>query len=240
MAMIRLFINQENLNINCQFKIGDSDFIYLSKVMRQKIDSQILVFNDRDGEFKASIIDQGKKYFTCQIIEKTSPYVSPNNITLAFAPVKNVRIDFIAAKATELGVKKFQPIFSQHTVIDKINYNRFNANLKEAAEQCGRMDLPAILPIKKLYKLLEEDLQRIFLLCDESGNGSKASDLLPKINFKDKEVIILIGPEGGFSKEEFEKMYRIENLYPISLGPLILRSDTAIISALTLVQEFFY
>ena len=241
MNKIRLFVRQENLNINYQFKIEGDDFNYLAKVMRQKDGDEILVFNNQNGEFVARLVEKFKNHFLCQIIRQTKEYKAANNITLAFAPVKNVRIDFIAAKATELGCKKFQPIITKHSIVDKVNYDRFNANLKEAAEQCGRNDLPEILPIEKLNKFLSKNSSdKILILCDESGSAKRAKEILPTIQSDNKEIVILIGPEGGFAKEEFEAMYRIDNLYPISLGSLILRSDTAIISSLTLVREFLF
>lgn len=241
MSKIRLFVRQENLNINYQFKLDSNDFDYLSKVMRQKIGDKILVFNNKDGEFLAKLIEKHKNYFTCQIIDKTAQYQIAHNITLAFAPVKNVRIDFIATKATELGCKKFQPIITQNSIVDKINYSRFNANVKEAAEQCGRNDLPQVMPIEKLNKFLtKNNSDKILILCDESNKNNKAKDVLSKIKARNKEVIILIGPEGGYSSDEFKKMHEIDNLHSLSLGPLILRSDTAIISSLTLVKEFLF
>ena len=159
---------------------------------------------------------------------------------MAFAPVKNVRIDFVASKASELGVRNFQPIITHRTIVDKINEERFKANIKEACEQCGRNDFPQIFAIKKLDNLLKENLEnKILILCDESGNGKKASEIFPKILPKnDQEIIIFIGPEGGFSKEELTKFYSLKNCFLLNLGPRILRADTAIISALTLVQEF--
>lgn len=154
-----------------------------------------------------------------------------------------------------MGVGKFAPIITHHSVVDKINEERFAANIKEACEQCERNDMPQILPIKKLEKFLQEvgkwesrnnieeqGAEKILILCDESGEATKASELLPKIFANRKptqEIIVLIGPEGGFSKEEFAMMRKIKNLHSISLGTRILRADTAIIAALALVNEFF-
>jgi 16S rRNA (uracil1498-N3)-methyltransferase len=238
--MIRLFIEEKNLKIGSEIKIQDGDFEYLSRVMRQKIGNEIKVFNGFDGEFRAKISAIEKKFLLIQIKEKTAELRQVPNITLAFSLVKNVRIDFIAAKATELGVRTFQPIITQHTVIDKINLERFKTNIKEACEQCERNDFPIILEPKKLEKFLEKNdtSRKILILCDESGKGSKASEFLTKVPNKNKEIVIIIGPEGGFSQEEFIKMQQVENLYSLNLGPRILRADTAIISALTLVQEF--
>lgn len=240
MRKIRLFIDEKNLRSGLQIKLADNDFDYLSKVMRQKSGDQFFVFNGFDGEFRAEITSIEKKFLTAEIKEKISDLKKVPNITLAFAPVKNVRIDFVAAKAVELGVASFQPILTKHTIVDKINLERFKANAKEACEQCERNDFPTIFEMKKLDKFLseKESAEKIFILCDESGEARKASEVLSKIDAGKKEIVILIGPEGGFSKEEFAKMRELKNLHPISLGPRILRADTAIISALTLVQEF--
>lgn len=240
MSKIRLLIVERNLNLGTKIKISEGDFEYLTKVMRQKVGDEILVFNGVDGEFVAEIVQIEKRFLDAEIKEKISDLKKVPNITLAFAPVKNVRIDFIAAKATELGVARFQPILTQHTIVDKINSERFKANVKEACEQCERNDFPEVLEIKKLDKFLSDNgiAEKILILCDESGEGAKASELFPQIGKSEKEIVILIGPEGGFSKEEFARMATLKNKYSLNLGPRILRADTAIISALTLVQEF--
>ena len=240
MKKIRLFIEEKKLELGAKIKISDGDFEYLTRVMRQKIGDEILVFNGLDGEFVAVIVQIEKRFLTAEITQKISELTKVPNITLAFAPVKNVRIDFVAAKATELGVARFQPILTQHTIVDKINSERFKANVKEACEQCERNDFPQVFEAKKLDKFLsdEKTIDKIFILCDESGEAAKASAVLQKIEVSEKEIVILIGPEGGFSKQEFVKMRSLKNLHAISLGPRILRADTAMISALTLVQEF--
>jgi 16S rRNA (uracil1498-N3)-methyltransferase len=240
MRKIRLFVEEKKLCKDTQIKVADGDFEYLAKVMRQKIGDKVFVFNGIDGEFLAAISALEKKFLTLEIIEKISDLKKAPNITLAFALIKNVRIDFIAAKATELGVSSFQPLLTKHTIVDKINSERFKANIKEACEQCERNDFPQNFALKKLDKFLDEkeSTEKIFILCDESGKASKASEVLSKIAIDGKEIVILIGPEGGFSATEFQKMRSLKNLHAISLGPRILRADTAMISALTLVQEF--
>lgn len=240
MNKIRLFISEKSLKNGLQVKIIGNDFDYLCKVMRLKINDKITIFNGFDGDFLAKIIIIDKKSLILEIEEKINELKIVPNITLAFALVKNVRIDFIAAKATELGVLKIQPLITQHSVVDKINLDRFKANVKEALEQCERNDFVEVFEAKRLNKFLDDEKtkEKILILCDESGKGLSASKLLPTIKVDEKEIVIIIGPEGGFSKEEFVKMYDLENLYKLNLGPRILRADTAIISALTLVQEF--
>ncbi|MBM3590926.1 MAG: 16S rRNA (uracil(1498)-N(3))-methyltransferase [Alphaproteobacteria bacterium] len=245
---IRLYLdktlNDKNLGdskiINSQLEIANNDFDYLVKVMRQKINDKIIVFDGLNGDFIAKIIEIKKKSLTLHILEKVANLKVVPNITLAFAPVKNVRIDFVATKASELGVRNFQPIITHRTIVDKINEERFKANIKEACEQCGRNDFPQIFVIKKLDNLLKENLEnKILILCDESGNGKKASEIFSKILPKnDQEIIIFIGPEGGFSIEELTKFYSLKNCFLLNLGPRILRAETAIICSLTLVQEF--
>ncbi len=240
MKNIRLYTQISTIKPNQTIEINDNDFNYLTKVMRKKIDDQLLIFNGFDGEWLAKIIKINKRDCQLQIINQTKPQYFPPKITLAFAPVKNARIDFIAAKATELGITKFQPIITAHTIVDKINLDRFRANIKEAAEQCERLDLPEILePIKLngFLKNLKEN--QILILCDESGNGKKASEILTSLyHTPSQEIIISTGPEGGFSKTELSQFSATPNLHKITLGPRILRADTAILSAITLVQEF--
>ncbi len=239
MKNIRLYTEIAPIKPNCTIEINDNDFNYLVNVMRKKIDDELLIFNGIDGEWLAKIIQINKKNCLIEIISPTKPQYLPPKITLAFAPVKNARIDFIAAKATELGITRFQPIITQHTIVDKINLERFSANIKEAAEQCERVDLPEIFePIKLTNFLKNLQENQILILCDESGVGKKASEILPTLAIKDKEIIICTGPEGGFSKDEFSHFNNIANLHKITLGPRILRADTAMICAITLVQEF--
>lgn len=244
MRKIRLFISTNPLSIGLAVKIEGGDFDYLVKVMRKKAGDEIFVFNGKNGEYLAEIAAIEKKNLSINIKEQVFAQMPSSNVTLAFAPVKNVRIDFVATKSTEMGVGKFVPIITHHSVVDKINEERFAANIKEACEQCERNDMPQIVPIKKLEKFLGEVAgkeDKILILCDESGVGLKASQILPKV-FADKktaqEIIVLIGPEGGFSKEEFAIMREIKNLHSMSLGERILRSDTAIIAALALINEF--
>ncbi len=240
MSKIRLYLDLKIINIGDIIKITDKDFNYLIKVMRQKINDTILIFNGIDGEFLVKICKIAKKDLQILIIEKIADLEILPKITLAFAPVKNVRIDFVAAKACEMGVVNFWPIITQRTIVDKINNERFLANIKEACEQCGRNDVPNLQKITKLGDFFKDKNldDKILILCDESGNAKKASEVLSKLGLKNKEIVILIGPEGGFSQDEFKMMYEIKNLYAISLGKRILRTDTAIISALALVNEF--
>jgi 16S rRNA (uracil1498-N3)-methyltransferase len=242
MRKTRLFIN-DKIEIGNFIEIYDNDFEYLTKVLRKKTTDEIFIFNGLNGEFRSLIKEIKKKNLVLEIIEKISDLEKSSNITLAFSLIKNVKIDVIAMKATELGVSSFQPIITKRTIIDKINVDRFKANIKEACEQCERNDFPQVREVKKLDQFLSDEKikDKILILCDESGNGLKAKEILPKIQLKeDQEIFVLVGPEGGFAEEEFAKMRQLKNLYSISLGSRILRADTAIFAALTLVQEFLF
>jgi 16S rRNA (uracil1498-N3)-methyltransferase len=256
---INLFANNSNPDLTISFlhqqvKINDGDlgnvFSYLTQVMRQKIGDKIFIFDGVNGEFLSEIIAIEKKSLTLQIIQKTRDFKSSSNITLAFALLKSNRIDEIATKASELGVKNFQPLITNHCVVDKFNENRFFMNVKEACEQCERCDLANILKVKNLSDYLSQlqNSNNLLILADESRNSKKASEVFLSENFlkfkedyrkQNQEIIVFIGPEGGFSKSEFLQFYNLKNLIAINLGERILRADTATIATLTLVQEFF-
>ncbi|MBL6665314.1 MAG: 16S rRNA (uracil(1498)-N(3))-methyltransferase, partial [Rickettsiales bacterium] len=197
---IRLFVKEQTLSPNLQIDIKSNDFHYLTKVMRAGQGNQIYVFNGFDGEFLAEITQINKKSLTIKLIHQTSPQQDARNITLAFALIKNIKIDTIATKATEMGAKNFQPLLTQHTIPTKLNEERFQANIKEACEQCQRTDIASLSPTKTLDKFLkEEDSNKIYILCDETlfdKEDGRALSVLSKLNVNNKEIIILIGPEG--------------------------------------------
>lgn len=260
MKKIRIFIEPNKMNslsgnlttefLHQQVKISKdhsiNDFNYLINVMRQKIGDIIFIFDGLNGEFKTEIIEIEKKYLTLKIIEKINDLNISSNITLAFSLLKNNRIEEIATKATELGVNAFQPLITKHSVIDKFNENRFRLNIKEACEQCERNDIPQIKPLKKLDDFLFqlENSKALLIVADESNRFKKASkvflELDKKYLNKNIEIIVFVGPEGGFNESEFKKFYALESLISIGLGPRILRADTAAIATLALVQDFFY
>ncbi len=240
MRRIRLFNSQYPMKSGQIISFVGNDFNYLTRVMRQKVADEFLLFNGQDGEFLVKIITINKRDCLTEVIEKTKDQYLPPKITLAFSLIKALHIDFIGQKATELGVTSFQPIITDNTIVNKINFDRFQSNLKEAAEQCERLDLPSIGQTSKLDNFLKNlTPKQILIWCDESGNGQQAKQVLQKINYPsdDQEIIILTGPEGGFSKNELQKLANLKNSYAINLGPRILRADTACIAAITLVQE---
>lgn len=243
MRKIRLFTQHQPLTSKQNVILEDkNDINYLKNVMRAKILDKIEVFNGQDGDFLAQILNISKNQISLQILNQIKGQEQNSQLTLAFAPVKNVKNQFLLQKAVELNCDRIIPIVTKHSVVDDINLEKLQIVAKESCEQCESNVIPKIEPIIKLEQLLKQDLsQKILILCDESGKGQKASEILPKVaknRVENQEIIVFIGPEGGFSEEEFKKFYQLDNLYSISLGSRILRADTALISALTLVNEF--
>ena len=231
---IRIYINSP-ISKNQIIELDKNHYNYLKNVMRKKISDVITIFNGEDGQWSCEINMLDKNNTTLIALEQTKEQKSEPDIWLIFALVKS-KNDFIGEKATELGVSKILPIISDHSVVSKLNINRLKANVIEASEQCERLTIPDVDEPLKLNKLLENwDETRQIIMCDESGGGSTAKDVLPTL--KGHKFATLIGPEGGFSAAELAQLHKLPYVTPISMGARILKADTAVISALTLMQE---
>jgi 16S rRNA (uracil1498-N3)-methyltransferase len=208
---------------------------YLVNVMRKKQGDSLLIFNGVDGEWLANITASGKKHCQVTLHEKTRQQKPQPDVWLCFAPVKNSPITNIVQKATELGASMLQPVITQHTIVNKINGERLGAIAIESAEQSERITVPAIMGLITLDKLLASwDGTRKLILCDESGQCPPMPQVLAKLNKGDKYAI-LIGPEGGFSMQEFALLKKQPYVISVGMGPRILRADTAAIVALASV-----
>ena len=210
---------------------------YLINVMRKKIDENLLIFNADCGEYLAKIQKIEKKKVSLNILQKLRNREIQNDIWVMFAPVKKTPNEYIIQKATELGASKIFPILSERTITQKLNLNRLNDIAIEASEQCERITIPEIFYPKKLIEVIRDwDDKRKILFCDETirhqvEDISSNNHLLPN-----SSGAILIGPEGGFSSDEIKYIRQKNFVIPINLGPRILRSDTAVITALTIWQ----
>lgn len=206
---------------------------YLARVLRRQTGDQVRLFNWSDGEWLADITHLSKQEITLRVGEQTRPYSRPPDIWLLFAPIKHKRNVFIVEKATELGAELIRPVMTARTT-SKINMDKMKAHIIEAAEQTERVDLPQIRDPLKLEQILEDwDEARTLIFADESGDGQPAAAALAKIN---APAAILIGPEGGFTKQERKLLHSKPYCVPISLGPRILRADTAVAATLALWQ----
>lgn len=210
---------------------------YLINVLRLESGDRVIVFNGRDGEFEAEITAVQKKSVDLTLLNCLRPQEEVPDLMLAFAPVKRARIDYIAEKATELGVGIIQPMMTEFTVMSRVNSDRLMANAVEAAEQTGRITLPDIREPVSFSRLLEDwPASRHIVFCDEKQAGSHPHAMADQVADLSGPAAIFIGPEGGFSPLERDKLNAMENAIPVSLGANILRADTAMVAALSVWQ----
>lgn len=201
---------------------------YLISVMRMKPDDIVLLFDGRSGEWAARVRDMRKRDLVLECVRQTRPLDDVPDFWLCCAPIKKGRIDLIAEKACELGVARLQPVLTRRAVVDKLKLDRLHAHLVEAAEQCGRTALPELGALIKLDSLLRDWPQdRWLFFADESGGAPLATTLLAHSG----PAAFLIGPEGGFDPTEREAIRALPKAVPVSLGPRILRAETAAIAA---------
>lgn len=199
---------------------------YLGNVMRLKEGDRLLIFDGMSGEWLAGIAEAAKKRMTLSVSEPTRPQEAAPDLWLAFAPVKKGRVDWLVEKAVELGVARLLPVVTQRTIVDKLNLDRMRAHIIEAAEQCGRTALADIdEPVRLDAFLKQRDGERTLYFADETGGEPAA------IAFQSGPALILIGPEGGFTPEEGAAIRAAPNSKAISLGPRILRAETAALAA---------
>jgi len=207
---------------------------YLFNVMRLGPGAGILVFNGRDGEWLATVAQPGKRGGTLLAVEQTRTVQMPPDLWLLFAPIKKARTDFIVEKATELGAARIIPVQTDFTNAERIRQDRLQAHAVEATEQCGGTVVPDVADLTPLPRLLADwpDTRRL-LWCDETALGSATPlSALPRGPWA-----VLIGPEGGFSPAEQVRLRGLPFVHPVSLGPRILRADTAAVAALALWQS---
>jgi len=233
----RLYV-ESDLERDNSVSLSPAHAHFLTNVLRLGRDDRVSLFNGRDGEWSCQIEVLGRKSATVRPGDKLREQVPEPGPWLAFAPVKKARTDFIIEKATELGTERLLPIFTSLTTSRRINTERLTANAREAAEQCGRLTVPQISPPCELGELMERwPDERPLLIADETGGGRPIADVLGDIAFANDIPPIgcgfLIGPEGGFDEKERRVFAESPICHPIDLGPLILRSETAAITALS-------
>lgn len=208
---------------------------YLLNVLRFKADDTVLVFNGRDGEWLASLVPEGRKQATLALVRQVKPQPPESDLHYLFAPLKHARLDYMAQKAVEMGAGLLQPVITRRTQVSRLNLDRMRANVVEAAEQCGILSLPAVAAEKSLEAALAGLApERLLIFCDEGAQ--EASPIAALAALQPSPLAVLIGPEGGFDESERRLIRARANTLPISLGPRVLRADTAAVAALALVQ----
>jgi 16S rRNA (uracil1498-N3)-methyltransferase len=231
--VIRLFV-QEPLSSNEGISLSPEQSHYIHNVMRKKVGDTVLVFNGTDGEFLATITSLDKKHTSLSLNRQTRTQEQEKGITLFFAPVKNVSPAYIVQKATELGISRIVPIITERTIIRTVKHDKLVANAVEAAEQCERLTVPNILAITKLEQLFTVPIKQLYFACEKERDGTLLSQLRPASI--SEEVGLIIGPEGGFTEQETKWLQAQPQVVSCSLGPRILKADTAAITATSLMM----
>jgi len=206
---------------------------YLATVLRMNEGDEIRMFNGRDGEWLGKITILSKRQAEITLEQQLLKAVLMPDVTLAFAPIKRHRTAFIFEKATELGVARFEPILTARTQFPKLNLEKARLQIIEAAEQTERLDIPTLSKPEKLLDWLGKQAGRHIIFADEAGQAAPALEALKTLP---GPVTILIGPEGGFTEEERTALRAHQDMTAVSLGPRILRADTAALSLLSLWQ----
>ncbi len=230
----RLFVEgglSEGAHIACSAEQAN----YLRNVLRLGPGDAILLFNGRDGEWRAEVAETGKRATTLAVSSLARPQEGGPDIDYLFAPLKRARLDYMVQKAAEMGVARLRPVLTRRTVAERVNVERMRANAIEAAEQCGILRVPEVQEPEKLERALASwDPARRLIFCDEASDEPNPVAVLGKI--PPGPVALLIGPEGGFDEAERELLACKPFVTRISLGPRILRADTAAVAALALVN----
>jgi 16S rRNA (uracil1498-N3)-methyltransferase len=229
----RLYV-ESSLETGAQVGLEAAQAHYLATVLRLKSGSRLLLFNGRDGEWSATLTLL-RRGANAEVGAKTRNQTAPADLHYVFAPLKAARLDYMMQKAVEMGVSRLQPVLTRHSQVARVNAERMRANAVEAAEQCGIISVPEIqAPIAFARFIAERDPARCLVFCDEDA---EVSDPVAALRGRPPSPLaVLIGPEGGFAEDERAALLKLPNVVRLSLGPRILRADTAAVAALTLVQ----
>ena len=231
-AKIRLYVDHP-LGEGQSVPLTRDQAHYLFGVMRLGMGAPVLVFDGQNGEWLAEVSQAGKRAGELRLMHQTRGLLMPPDLWLLFAPIKKARTDFIVEKAVEMGAARIMPIQTEFTNAGRIQRDRLQAHAIEAAEQCGGTFVPEVADLVRMDRVLARwDSTRNIMFCDEERAGERLA--LPQ---NAGPWAILIGPEGGFSPREREKLCSLAHAHPVSLGPRILRADTAAVAALTVWQQ---
>ncbi|WP_282152544.1 16S rRNA (uracil(1498)-N(3))-methyltransferase [Ruegeria atlantica] len=233
-AKIRLYV-EHPLGQGQSVPLTREQAHYLFGVMRLSVGGQVALFNGQEGEWLAEVAEAGKRGGVLSCVEQSKPLQLPPDLWFLFAPIKKARTDFIVEKAAEMGAARIMPVQTEFTNAERIRQDRLQAHAVEATEQCGGTFVPEVADLQRLDRVLESWPEgRQLMFCDEAEVGSA---LRLAGNETDQPWAILIGPEGGFSERERARLAALPYSHVVSLGPRILRADTAAVAALTMWQQ---
>lgn len=230
----RLFVDA-GLAAGAKIALDRAQVHYLTHVLRLKSGDRVLVFNGRDGEWAAQL-DGAKRAAALTAESQTRPQTAATDLHYLFAPLKAARLDYMVQKAVEMGVSRLVPVLTRHGQVSRVNSERMRANAVEAAEQCGILTLPDIAAVTPLPRALaERDPGRWLIFCDEGAAAANPGAALAAVP-PGSPLAVLVGPEGGFAEDERAMLLKAPKVVRLSLGPRILRADTAAVAALAVVQ----
>jgi len=230
----RLYVTGD-LGAGVTLTLDEGQAHYLLHVLRAKAGNLVALFNGRDGEWLAEIVAAGKRGVTASCLKQTELQKETPDIWLAFAPVKKTPADYLVQKATELGASVLQPVFTRRTIVGRINQERMLANAIEAAEQSARISVPDVREGVTFDKFLASwPKERRLFFCDEGGDAKPMAEAVRGVS---GPAAILTGPEGGFDPAERQRLRALPFVTPVTLGPRILRADTAALAALAIWQS---
>ncbi len=231
----RLYIDAP-LRANAHCEATPEQAHYLGHVLRLKVGCEIRLFNGHDGEWLAALDFPRKKKCVMKAERQLRAQTQAEDIFYLFAPLKQARLDYMAQKATEMGAAQLVPVLTQNTQVSRVNVARLQANAVEAAEQCELLQVPQVQAVQSLDAVLASwHAERVLIFCDESADLESPLKKLQAL--RGMPCAVLVGPEGGFTKDEREDLLNASFTLPISLGPRILRADTAAVAALAMLWQ---
>ena len=223
------------LTAGADVALGRDQANHLVNVLRLAAGDPVLLFNGRDGEWRASLVAAGKRALAAKVGQRTREQPQPRDLHFLFAPLKHARLDYLVQKAVELGASRLQPVITQHTQVTRINLERMRANVIEAAQQCGVLTVAEVAEPLGFRQSADAEAGRLLIFCDEDAAVKDPLAALAAAA-PQQGISVLIGPEGGFAEEERALLLKRAHTVRLSLGPRILRADTAAVAALALVQ----
>ncbi len=232
----RLYLDAP-LGADAKLALDAAQANYLRNVLRLRAGDPVLVFNGREGEWRARLEEGGKRALSLAVAERARAQTPAFDLHYLFAPLKHARLDYMVQKAVEMGASRLQPVLTRHTQVARVNLDRMKANAIEAAEQCGILTLPDIAAPVTLDRLIaERDPARLLVFCDEDAEvRDPVAALSPARGPGPLPLAVLVGPEGGFAADERAALMALPKVVRLALGPRILRADTAAVAALALV-----
>ena len=232
----RLFVDAP-LREGARIGLDRAQANYLLNVLRLRDGEAALVFNGQDGEWRAEIAVEGRKSADLVCTERVREQTPRADLVYAFAPLKHARLDYMVQKAVEMGAGVLQPVLTQRTQTSRVNLDRMRSNAIEAAEQCGILTIPGVREEESLERFINGlDKGRLIIFCDENAPLANPVEALAKLGNNQAGLVVIVGPEGGFTDQERALVAAHERCVCVSLGPRILRADTAAVAALAIVQ----